>query len=124
MSSSSLSFLLHGFPLSQNFEVKADDLEPIVELGRGAYGVVEKMRHVPSGQIMAVKVELTFPKPFLSVVFTFVHPPLQISPLPRSKTIFKGIKQKRLFAGSRLPSKCVENMSLTSPDTRAKLKLP
>ncbi|EPY73211.1 hypothetical protein CB1_025658002 [Camelus ferus] len=40
---------------NQNFEVKADDLEPIVELGRGAYGVVEKMRHVPSGQIMAVK---------------------------------------------------------------------
>ncbi|XP_045155652.1 dual specificity mitogen-activated protein kinase kinase 6 isoform X1 [Echinops telfairi] len=40
---------------NQNFEVKADDLEPITELGRGAYGVVEKMRHVPSGQIMAVK---------------------------------------------------------------------
>ncbi|KAG5202797.1 hypothetical protein JEQ12_002380 [Ovis aries] len=40
---------------NQNFEVKADDLEPIVELGRGAYGVVERMRHVPSGQIMAVK---------------------------------------------------------------------
>ncbi|XP_066876851.1 dual specificity mitogen-activated protein kinase kinase 6 isoform X4 [Kogia breviceps] len=40
---------------NQNFEVKAEDLEPIVELGRGAYGVVEKMRHVPSGQIMAVK---------------------------------------------------------------------
>lgn len=43
--------------LLQNFEVKADDLEPISELGRGAYGVVEKMRHMPSGQIMAVKVE-------------------------------------------------------------------
>ncbi|POI27282.1 hypothetical protein CIB84_008966 [Bambusicola thoracicus] len=41
----------------ENFEVKADDLEPISELGRGAYGVVEKMRHMPSGQIMAVKVE-------------------------------------------------------------------
>lgn len=40
----------------QNFEVKADDLELIEELGRGAYGVVEKMRHVPSGVIMAVKV--------------------------------------------------------------------
>ncbi|XP_043941100.1 dual specificity mitogen-activated protein kinase kinase 6 isoform X2 [Protopterus annectens] len=39
----------------QNFEVKADDLEPITELGRGAYGVVEKMKHTPSGQIMAVK---------------------------------------------------------------------
>ncbi|KAG9467219.1 hypothetical protein GDO78_015400 [Eleutherodactylus coqui] len=39
----------------KNFEVKADDLLPIEELGRGAYGVVEKMRHVPSEQIMAVK---------------------------------------------------------------------
>ena len=36
--------------------VKADDLEQIEELGRGAYGVVDKMRHVPSGVIMAVKV--------------------------------------------------------------------
>uniref|UniRef100_A0A8C9TN84 mitogen-activated protein kinase kinase n=1 Tax=Scleropages formosus TaxID=113540 RepID=A0A8C9TN84_SCLFO len=33
----------------------ADDLEQIGELGRGAYGVVDKMRHVPSGVIMAVK---------------------------------------------------------------------
>lgn len=40
----------------QNFEVKADDLEQICELGRGAYGVVDQMRHVPSGLIMAVKV--------------------------------------------------------------------
>uniref|UniRef100_A0A8C4GQP8 mitogen-activated protein kinase kinase n=1 Tax=Dicentrarchus labrax TaxID=13489 RepID=A0A8C4GQP8_DICLA len=39
----------------QNFEVKADDLELICELGRGAYGVVDKMKHVPSGLIMAVK---------------------------------------------------------------------
>ncbi|GAA6078826.1 dual specificity mitogen-activated protein kinase kinase 6 isoform X1 [Tachysurus ichikawai] len=40
----------------KNFEVKADELEPIGELGRGAYGVVDKMKHVPSGIIMAVKV--------------------------------------------------------------------
>ncbi|KAL0993499.1 hypothetical protein UPYG_G00108830 [Umbra pygmaea] len=39
----------------KNFVMKADDLEPIGELGRGAYGVVDKMRHVPSGLIMAVK---------------------------------------------------------------------
>lgn len=36
--------------------MKADDLEQICELGRGAYGVVDKMRHVPSDVIMAVKV--------------------------------------------------------------------
>ena len=53
--------------------MKADDLEPIVELGRGAYGVVEKMRHVPSGQIMAVKVEFPFPKHFPSLTYEFVH---------------------------------------------------
>uniref|UniRef100_A0AAZ3SM68 mitogen-activated protein kinase kinase n=1 Tax=Oncorhynchus tshawytscha TaxID=74940 RepID=A0AAZ3SM68_ONCTS len=49
-----LVFLL-CFSLSQNFVVKADDLEQIGELGRGAYGVVDKMRHMPSGLIMAVK---------------------------------------------------------------------
>lgn len=43
-------------PAVQNFVVKADDLEQIAELGRGAYGVVDKMKHVPSGVIMAVKV--------------------------------------------------------------------
>lgn len=37
------------------FEVDADDLEPICELGRGAYGVVEKMKHRSTGTIMAVK---------------------------------------------------------------------
>lgn len=37
------------------FEVEADDLEPICELGRGAYGVVEKMRHRSTGTILAVK---------------------------------------------------------------------
>lgn len=35
--------------------VEADDLEVISELGRGAYGVVEKMRHRPSGTVLAVK---------------------------------------------------------------------
>ncbi|EPY88635.1 dual specificity mitogen-activated protein kinase kinase 3 isoform B [Camelus ferus] len=39
----------------RNFEVEADDLVPISELGRGAYGVVEKVRHAQSGTIMAVK---------------------------------------------------------------------
>ncbi|XP_014248580.1 dual specificity mitogen-activated protein kinase kinase 6 [Cimex lectularius] len=35
--------------------VEADDLKKIGDLGRGAYGIVEKMKHVPSGTIMAVK---------------------------------------------------------------------
>ncbi|XP_013395500.1 dual specificity mitogen-activated protein kinase kinase 6 [Lingula anatina] len=39
----------------KSFVCEADDLEAIVELGRGAYGVVEKMRHRPSDTIMAVK---------------------------------------------------------------------
>ncbi|CAB1313002.1 unnamed protein product, partial [Coregonus sp. 'balchen'] len=42
----------------KNFVMKADDLEQIDELGRGAYGVVDKMRHMPSGLIMAVKKRL------------------------------------------------------------------
>jgi len=39
----------------KTFEVEADDLEKICDLGRGAYGTVEKMRHKPSSTIMAVK---------------------------------------------------------------------
>ena len=40
------------------FEVDAADLEPICTLGRGAYGIVEKMRHTQTQTIMAVKVRL------------------------------------------------------------------
>lgn len=72
----STCFFGDDFCSLQNFEVKADDLEPIVELGRGAYGVVEKMRHVPSGQIMAVKVELTFQK--MGHVFSVCPCPSQL----------------------------------------------
>ncbi|XP_053607411.1 dual specificity mitogen-activated protein kinase kinase 6 [Plodia interpunctella] len=37
------------------FTVHADDLVKICDLGRGAYGIVEKMHHRPSNTIMAVK---------------------------------------------------------------------
>lgn len=37
------------------FEVEADDLETICVLGRGAYGIVEKVMHRQSNRIMAVK---------------------------------------------------------------------
>ncbi|XP_018590515.1 dual specificity mitogen-activated protein kinase kinase 3-like [Scleropages formosus] len=39
----------------KNFEVQADDLVALSELGRGAYGVVEKVRHAQSATLMAVK---------------------------------------------------------------------
>lgn len=39
----------------QTIECEATDLESLAELGRGAYGVVEKMRHRPTGTVMAVK---------------------------------------------------------------------
>ncbi|KAE8748967.1 hypothetical protein FOCC_FOCC004373 [Frankliniella occidentalis] len=39
----------------RTFVVEADDLEKICDLGRGAYGIVEKMRHIPSQTVMAVK---------------------------------------------------------------------
>jgi hypothetical protein len=42
----------------QNYDVQATDLESLGELGRGAYGIVEKRRHAPSGLIMAVKVNI------------------------------------------------------------------
>lgn len=34
---------------------RTDDIEAIEQLGRGQYGIVEKVRHKPSGAIMAVK---------------------------------------------------------------------
>jgi hypothetical protein len=39
----------------RTFELLADDLEKISDLGRGAYGFVEKMRHRKTGTVMAVK---------------------------------------------------------------------
>lgn len=42
----------------KTFVVEADDLETLCILGRGAYGIVDKMRHKQSGTIMAVKVIL------------------------------------------------------------------
>lgn len=40
----------------------AEDLKDLGEIGRGAYGSVNKMVHKPTGQIMAVKVLLDTPK--------------------------------------------------------------
>ena len=40
----------------QTFGIEADDLEAICVLGRGAYGVVEKMKHKQTNTILAVKV--------------------------------------------------------------------
>ena len=40
----------------REFEVEANDLEHICVLGRGAYGVVEKVRHRHTKTILAVKV--------------------------------------------------------------------
>lgn len=39
----------------KTFEVEADDLEKISDLGHGAYGIVEKMRHRQTNTVMAVK---------------------------------------------------------------------
>ncbi|MCL4140115.1 UNVERIFIED_CONTAM: hypothetical protein GTU68_064440, partial [Idotea baltica] len=39
----------------EEIEVRAKDLELLAVLGKGAYGIVEKMRHRPSNTIMAVK---------------------------------------------------------------------
>uniref|UniRef100_A0A182VV66 mitogen-activated protein kinase kinase n=1 Tax=Anopheles minimus TaxID=112268 RepID=A0A182VV66_9DIPT len=39
----------------RSFVIEADDLLKLADLGRGAYGIVEKMLHQPSGTVMAVK---------------------------------------------------------------------
>ena len=40
--------------------VEAQELVVLGELGRGAFGIVEKMKHKPSNTIMAVKVGASF----------------------------------------------------------------
>ena len=40
----------------KQFEIEASDLQLIQNLGRGAFGIVDKMMHRPSGAILAVKV--------------------------------------------------------------------
>ncbi len=45
--------VLHG----QSFDCDPKDLLEEKELGRGAYGAVYRMRHVPTDTIMAVKVK-------------------------------------------------------------------
>lgn len=42
----------------QHWDFTAEDLKDLGEIGRGAYGSVNKMVHKPSNQIMAVKVGL------------------------------------------------------------------
>ncbi|KAL7640714.1 UNVERIFIED_CONTAM: hypothetical protein RMT77_008989 [Armadillidium vulgare] len=39
----------------EEIEVRAEDLEVLAELGKGAFGIVEKMKHRPSNTVMAVK---------------------------------------------------------------------
>lgn len=42
----------------QTIEIEPANLETVQELGRGAYGIVEKVKHIPTGLEMAVKVRL------------------------------------------------------------------
>lgn len=50
----------YNFVFHQDYQCSTDDLIEICELGRGAYGVVEKMRHKQTNIEMAVKVERFF----------------------------------------------------------------
>ena len=45
---------------NQNFEIAADDMEVQCELGRGAYGVVEKVKHKTTGTMLAIKVSTIY----------------------------------------------------------------
>lgn len=45
-----------SIPSLQSFECDPKDLVEEKELGRGAYGAVYRMKHEPTGTIMAVKV--------------------------------------------------------------------
>jgi len=50
----------------QHWDFTAEDLKDLGEIGRGAYGSVNKMVHKPSNQIMAVKVSVTLSECYCS----------------------------------------------------------
>lgn len=52
----------------QHWDFTAEDLKDLGEIGRGAYGSVNKMVHKPSNQIMAVKVTEYHNKPLPSML--------------------------------------------------------
>ena len=41
---------------SDQIEIEPDNLDVVCQLGRGAYGIVERVKHRPTGHEMAVKV--------------------------------------------------------------------
>lgn len=57
----------------KEFEIDASDLITIRNLGRGAYGIVDLVRHRPSGAILAVKVTVSLCNGMCTLKF-FVHP--------------------------------------------------
>ena len=58
----------------KTFSIEADDLESLCVLGRGAYGVVEKVKHKQTGTTLAVKVIL-----FCRIEKSFLHPSLMLN---------------------------------------------
>lgn len=67
--------------------VEADDLEIVRELGRGAYGVVEQMKHRPSGTEIAVKVDLFVGFVFITMSYVFFFSLLDLSNIKLSRFI-------------------------------------
>lgn len=55
----------------QHWDFTAEDLKDLGEIGRGAYGSVNKMVHKPSNQIMAVKVSIYLPHSQVSALWLF-----------------------------------------------------
>ena len=82
------------FCFLQDYQCSTDDLVEICELGRGAYGVVEKMRHRQTNIEMAVKVCLLYKASFSSwkkflLLLTFSNgSPLILSPCQVQTNIF------------------------------------
>ncbi len=46
------------FPMSQVYDFTAEDLEDMGEIGRGNFGSVNKMLHIKTNTVMAVKVQI------------------------------------------------------------------
>ncbi|MEQ2189702.1 hypothetical protein GOODEAATRI_028053, partial [Goodea atripinnis] len=58
----------------QHWDFTAEDLKDLGEIGRGAYGSVNKMVHKPSNMIMAVKVFALFHHPLFCSLHSDIKP--------------------------------------------------
>lgn len=88
--------------------MSVDDLEVEEELGRGQYGQVNRMKHKPTGKIMAVKVCALYDKQ--KSIISLPPPPLSpsLSPQQRIRATPDQAENKRLLMDYNVAMRSVD----------------